>query len=89
MIRESALSPHMAEAMRVAVMHDGLVRAPGGFWTYARCPVGRVIRDGSMEFPVPDWYVTTHTVKALERRGLIEFPNFKTARLTDAGKDAV
>jgi hypothetical protein len=85
---ETKLSPIMKDAMRVAVMHDGLVRWPGGFWTYEHCAPKQTQEQGA-SYTVPIWYVSTHTVQALQRRGLIEFPNFKTARLTDAGKDAV
>jgi hypothetical protein len=89
MIRESELSPHMAEALRVAVMHDGLVRWAGGFWTYKGCDAADCVHIRGRHYDVPEWHVSAHTVKALERRGLISKPNWKTARVTDAGVDSI
>lgn len=45
-----------------------LRRLPGGFWTYPGCPDGA--KPG-----VPEWYVTTQTVRAMEDRGLLARSN--------------
>jgi hypothetical protein len=59
-----------------------LVRIPGGFWTYAGCPVsGR---------GTPDWWVTWQTVRALESKGVLrrahraDVPDWKDDRVLAA-----
>ena len=63
------LSPKMVEALDVARAHGGeLVRWPGGFWTWPFCP-----RDSNQPlFHVPSWHTSTHTIKAIVARGLME-----------------
>lgn len=47
-----------------------LVRLPGGFWTYAGCPV----REESYG-AVPEWSVAVQTVRAMEHSGLLRRRN--------------
>jgi hypothetical protein len=64
--RENAkLTPMMIEALRRA-SEDGwhLVYVPGGWWTTSKTELCH----GKL---TPSWYVTTHTIKALESRGML------------------
>lgn len=58
------LSPPMLDAFN-RMADDGLrlVRRQGGYWTTPSVPVSRR--------GVPDWYVPTQTMHALESRGVI------------------
>jgi hypothetical protein len=59
----------MQEAILKARLHGGILeRLPGGFWTYPGC---HREQKGSMitYLGIPDWWVSTHTIKALVARG--------------------
>lgn len=59
------LSPSQEEVVRrLRESGQDLVRVLGGFWTLRAL--------GEPFQGVPAWYVTTNTVKAMERRGLLE-----------------
>lgn len=76
------------KALGVLREHGTLERWPGGFWTYPSCPVDHVTNGCD----IPSWYVTTHTVQAMERRGWLErvgkYPESyrDDRRLTDDGR---
>lgn len=54
-----------------------LVRWAGGFWTYPNCTWTR--KNWPHGQRIPDWYVGTHTVNALLRRGEIVATEKSTA----------
>lgn len=63
------LSPTMDNALAVAHAHGGtLIRLTGGFWTYPGC---RIVRDYSPQYVVPEWHVSTLTIRALIDRAAV------------------
>lgn len=62
-----------------------LERWPGGFWTVPGTPSSRksfayvegpgMTPDGPQGQAVPDWYIGTNTVRALEKKGVLERMN--------------
>lgn len=52
---------------RMAATDDPLVRIEGGFWTLDCLAGGPVNHNGA-----PSWWTSIHTVRALERRGILE-----------------
>ncbi len=64
------LSPTQQETVDKMKAHGGkLVRLLGGFWTYPGCSSRA---SGFTGAEIPDWYTSTPTVKALEKKGVIE-----------------
>lgn len=77
------LAPEQIRAMGVMQLFQGrMVRRAGGFWTYP----GAGARSGKED--VPEWHVSTRTMQALERRGLLEFVGARlgTAELSLRGR---
>lgn len=67
------LSPTMAHALNKArfLGNGQLERWPGGFWTYPGCPWKQGTGQNA-RYRIPAWSVSTHTVDALLRRGLVK-----------------
>jgi hypothetical protein len=61
-------SPVQADALARMDAGDGtIVRVAGGFWTTPDTP-----RHDTVYGPVPEWYVSIQTVRAMELRGWVE-----------------
>jgi DNA-binding HxlR family transcriptional regulator len=57
-----------AEALRKMHAENSVLRrVPGGFWTTSATQFRK-----SIGGPVPEWWVTVGTIRALQRKGLIE-----------------
>jgi hypothetical protein len=54
---------------------QAIIRLPGGFWTWAGCSVNAA--------GVPDWWVATPTIRAMERKGLLVRCNVFTEEWRD------
>ena len=72
------LSPTMTEALRRCVATSGLQYVRGGFWIEAtQDPAPFLSLSGSQRLfavkPLP-WSTTTHTIKALLKRGVVFEP---------------
>lgn len=68
MINESELTPSQRKAIRIAREHDGtLYRHRGGYWSGPDHHIGGE-------------YVTTHTVRALQGRGILFWSRYETDR---------
>jgi len=61
--RLSPTQQTLVDRLRRESMGGRIERRPGGFWT---APETISSADG-----VPDWYVTTHTIQALAKRGVL------------------
>lgn len=70
------MTPSQQRALDLATTHGGLVRLPGGFWTYTGCPTTER-RDVGF---VPDVWVGTTTIQALVRRGALTHTSPTTVR---------
>lgn len=64
------LSPAMLDVLRRLCNGERLYRWPGGFWATRPAPEGwSYSRDG---WPRGEWHTGAGTIRALERRGLLE-----------------
>lgn len=72
------LSPTMAEALRRCVAAGGLKYVRGGFWVEATRDPAPFLRLGhspqTARSEALPWHTTTHTVKALLKRGVVFEP---------------
>ena len=72
------LSPTMAEALRRCVAARGLKYVRGGFWVEATQDPAPFLRLGhapqTARSEALPWHTTTHTIKALLRRGVVFDP---------------
>lgn len=74
----SKLSVTMAVGLAEAIERGGvLVYWAGGFWTVEGSPVKHVDSAG---FRVPDWYITSGTVQALQRRDHVKVLELRERR---------
>lgn len=65
--RTLALSPTMQAILAEIERRGGEIECwIGGFWTYPGCPKGDQLPDGT---PIPEWYASSDTIRALVRRG--------------------
>lgn len=63
------LSPTQRALMqRMRDAAEPLARRPGGYWT---CPSVAAVGESDAEDAIPDWWASTSSVLALERRGLL------------------
>jgi hypothetical protein len=75
------LSPVMREAVERARVTGGLYRWRGGFWSdHAQT------QEQFANTNTPTWWVGAQTVRALERRGLVERLDWKAVRITPKGE---
>ena len=71
--RSMNLSPSMFETIKIIEKYGKLVRWEGGFWTFEGVETKGTVQGGFCEIPVPSWYCTVKTLRALHSRGLVEF----------------
>jgi hypothetical protein len=77
----NSLTPEMIRALKIIKETGSLTFYKGGFWQRKDAP-GRVWNDKRTSYFIPDEYVRTNTLKALDRRGYINwlFNGFVTLR---------
>jgi len=64
-------TPEQVRVLDYLQMHGGvLVRLPGGFWTTPDTPKQRVV-----DQQWPEWSTTIQTVRAMEKKGLLQRTN--------------
>lgn len=72
MERNLNLSKTMLEVIEAMKTHGNLVRYDGGFWSWEDVEIEHVRFNRMQNFDVPAWHCDVKTLRALERRGLVE-----------------